>query len=142
MDYIDLGYFGLFIVCFLSATILPLTSEGVLILFLLASFDPTMCLIVATLGNTLGGLTNYWLGMIGKPDMLKKYFKKPSNYDRLVSSVDKYGYWLGLLSWTPILGDPLTIALGFFRVRFLPFLILMILGKFLRYYLIIFIWNY
>ncbi|MBL4863183.1 MAG: DedA family protein [Crocinitomicaceae bacterium] len=142
MDYIELGYLGLFIVCFLSATILPLTSEGVLLLFLATSFDPVSCLLVATLGNSLGGLTNYWLGMLGKVDLLKRFFKKPSRYERLVVIVDKYGYWLGLLSWTPILGDPLTLALGFFRVRFFPFLLLMVLGKFVRYYFIIFLWSY
>lgn len=141
MDYIDLGYFGLFLVCFLAATILPLTSEGVLLLFLAASFDPVYCLIVSTIGNTLGGLTNYWLGMVGKPERIRKFFKSPARYNRLVVNVNKYGYWLGLLSWTPILGDPLTIALGYFRVRFIPFLLLMVLGKFARYFLIIFIWN-
>ena len=141
MAYFDLGYFGLFLICFLAATILPLASEGVLFLFLAASYDPILCLIVATTGNSLGGLTNYWLGMVGKIESLKKLFKNPMRYDRLVSSVNKYGYWLGLLSWTPILGDPLTVALGFFRVRFYPFLLLMIIGKFLRYLVIIFIWG-
>lgn len=141
MNYLDLGFFGLFIICFLSATILPLASEGVLLLFLAASFDPTTCLIVATLGNVLGGLTNYWLGMIGKPEQIKRFFKNPKRYKILTENVDKYGYWLGLLSWTPFLGDPLTIALGFFRVRFIPFLLLMVLGKFVRYFIIIFLWN-
>ena len=141
MDYLALGFIGLFLVCFLSATILPLTSEGVLLLFLASGFDPFDCLIVASVGNILGGLTNYWLGMIGHPDMLKKRFKKPESYERLQHAIDKYGYWLGLLSWTPILGDPLTIAVGFFRVRFWPFLLLMSAGKFARYWFIIFLWN-
>ena len=141
MDYINLGYLGLFLICFLAATILPFTSEGVLILFLAASYDPLICLIVATTGNSLGGLTNYGLGMLGKPSALKKIYKNPGRYTRMVNAVDKYGYWLGLLSWVPFIGDPLTIALGFFRVRFFPFLLLMIIGKFLRYFLLIFIWN-
>ena len=141
MDYINLGYLGLFIACFLAATILPFASEAVLALFLAASFDPVICLIVATTGNSLGGLTNYGLGMLGKPNALRKIYKSPQRYTRMVSAVDKYGYWLGLLSWTPFIGDPLTIALGFFRVRFLPFLLLMIIGKFLRYFVLIFLWN-
>lgn len=141
MDYIELGYFGLFLICFLAATILPLTSEGVLVLFLTSSFDPVICLVVATVGNSMGGLTNYALGMVGKADSIKKRFKNPLHYERLSRNIDKYGYWLGALSWTPFLGDPLTIALGYFRVRFVPFLLLMILGKFIRYYIIIFIWN-
>ena len=141
MDYIELGYFGLFLICFLAATILPLTSEGVLVLFLAGSFDPVICLCIATLGNSLGGLTNYGLGMVGKPDSIKKRFKNPQHYNRLIKYIDKYGYWLGALSWTPFLGDPLTIALGYFRVRFIPFLLLMVLGKFFRYYIIIFVWG-
>ncbi|MDX2359419.1 MAG: YqaA family protein [Crocinitomicaceae bacterium] len=141
MDYLALGFIGLFLVCFLAATILPLTSEGVLVLFLISGFDPFTCLVVASAGNILGGLTNYWLGMIGHPDMIKKRFKKPESYKRLRNAIDKYGYWLGLLSWTPILGDPLTIAVGFFRVRFWPFLLLMSLGKIARYWIIIFWWN-
>lgn len=141
MEYLELGYFGLFIICFLAATILPLTSEGVLLLFLAAGFDPITCLLVATFGNTLGGLTNYFIGLLGKPEKLQRLFKKPQYYTRMINSVDKYGYWLALLSWLPIIGDPLVVALGFFRVKFIPMLILMVLAKFLRYYLIIFIWN-
>ena len=141
MDYLELGYIGLFLICFLSATILPFASEGVLILFLATGFDPLICLVIASLGNIIGGLTNYWLGLLGNPESLKKRFKKPESFERLKSAINKYGYWLGLLSWTPILGDPLTIALGFFRVRFWPFFILMSLGKIARYAVIIFIWN-
>lgn len=141
MEYIELGYLGLFVICFLAATLLPLASEGVLLLFLAANFDPVTCLIVATFGNSLGGLSNYFIGLLGKPDKLKRLFKKPQHYARMINSVDKYGYWLALLSWLPIIGDPLVVALGFFRVKFWPFLILMIIAKFLRYYLIIFIWN-
>ena len=141
MDYIELGYFGLFLICFLAATILPLTSEAVLLLFLASGFDPYICLIVATTGNALGGLTNYGLGLIGHPDKLKKRFRNPKRFAQISDGVQKYGYWLGLLSWTPILGDPLTIVLGYFRVRFFPFLILMIIGKLARYWFIIFLWN-
>ena len=141
MDYFELGYWGLFLVSFLAATILPLSSEGVLLLFLVSSYDPITCLIVATTGNTLGGLTNYGLGLIGKTKQIRRFFKSEKRYDKLTRNVRRYGFWLGGLSWVPIIGDPLTIALGFFRVPFLPFLVLMTLGKFLRYYVIIFLYN-
>lgn len=142
MDYIELGYFGLFLVCFLAATILPLASEGVLLLFLATSFDPIICLIVATIGNTLGGLTNYFLGLLGNRATLKKLFRNKSRYKSFKVNIDKYGYWLGLITWLPFIGDPLTIALGFFRVKFVPFLLLMTFAKGLRYYVIIFLWNH
>ena len=141
MSYFEFGYFGLFAVCFLAATILPLTSEGALLVFLATGYDPMLCLLFSTLGNTLGGTTNYAIGMLGNPDKIGEKFKKRLSLDRIKTWTEKYGVWLGLLSWTPILGDPLTIALGYFRVKFIPLFILMTLGKFARYYVIIYLWG-
>jgi len=141
MDYLEYGYFGLFVVCFLAATVLPFTSEGTLLLFLATGFDPAASLIVATVGNSLGGLTNYLLGLVGNPTRIYSLFKNRKRHARFEALVHQYGYWLGLISWLPIVGDPLTILLGFFRVKFVPFLIIMVFAKLLRYYLIIFIWN-
>jgi membrane protein YqaA with SNARE-associated domain len=141
MGYLEFGYFGLFVICFLAATILPLTSEGILLLFLASGFDPMTSLIVATIGNSLGGVTNYLLGLIGSPKRIHSLFKNKNRRAQFETLVERYGYLLGLISWLPIVGDPLTILLGFFRVRFVPFLILMVSAKLLRYYVIIFIWN-
>lgn len=141
MEYIELGYIGLFIVCFLSATILPLSSEGVLLLFLSQGFDPLSCLIVASSSNTLGGTTNYLLGLIGNPTSINALFKRKKRLDYFQSHIQKYGASLALLSWVPFIGDPLTIALGFFRVPFVPVLILMFLAKTARYALIIYLWS-
>ena len=141
MEYIEYGYLGLFVVCFLSATILPLSSEGVLILFLALNFDPINCLIIAAIANTLGGTTNYALGRIGNPSTIKKLFKQPERYDKLNSRVQKYGSSLALLSWVPLIGDPLVIALGFFRVPFISVLLLMAFAKTVRYSIIIFLMN-
>ncbi|MCO4813317.1 MAG: DedA family protein [Flavobacteriales bacterium] len=141
MDYIELGYFGLFLVCFLSATILPLASEAVLLAFLAYQFDPITCLLVATLGNTLGGMTNYLLGMLGKTKTLKQLMNNEAKFDRITLRIEKYSVWLGLITWLPFIGDPLTIFLGYFRVKFTPLFLLAFLGKGLRYYVIIFLWN-
>ena len=141
MAYIELGYFGLFVVCFLSATILPLSSEGVLVLFLPLGFDATVCLIVASISNTIGGTTNYLLGLIGNPKVLNSLFKRKERFNRFESRIKKYGASLALISWVPFIGDPLTIALGFFRVPFLPVLLLMFIAKTVRYALIIYLWN-
>lgn len=141
MDYLELGYFGLFLICFLSATILPLASEAVLLAFLYYGFDPVVCLIVSTLGNTIGGVTNYLLGMLGKTKTLKKYIKDEKKWAKTEARIEKYGIWLGLITWLPFIGDPLTIVLGFFRVKFIPLFFLMLLGKGLRYFVIIFLWN-
>lgn len=141
MNYFELGYLGLFLACFLAATIIPFISEGILLGFLIGGFDPIISLLVATFGNSLGGLTNYLLGMIAKPEKAAKLYKNPVKFQKRAQQITLHGYWLGLLSWAPIIGDPLTLLLGFFRVKFIPFLFLMILGKFLRYVIIVFIWN-
>lgn len=138
MDYIALGYLGLFVSCFLSATIIPLFSEGIFLVFILNGFDPYLSLLIATTGNTLGGTTNYAIGLLGKEEKIRRIIKHPDRFDRFSDWVKKYGVWLALLSWTPIIGDPLTIILGFFRVKFIPMLILMTLGKFIRYTVILY----
>lgn len=141
MDYIEYGYLGLFTVSFLAATILPITSEGVLLIFLSLKFDPITCLVIASLGNTLGGITNYGIGRLGKLSTFQKLVKNPNRFEKLKANIQKYGAGTALLSWVPIIGDPLTIALGFFRVPFIPVLIYMAFAKTLRYALIIFFWN-
>ena len=141
MEYIEYGYIGLFVVCFLAATILPLTSEGALIVFLALNFDPFICMVVASLGNIIGGTTNYGLGRIGKLSTIQSLVKKPERFVKLKDKIQKYGSVLGLLSWVPIIGDPLTMALGYFRVPFIPVLIYMSIAKTLRYAIIIFFWN-
>ena len=141
MEYIELGYIGLFLICFLSATILPLTSEGVLLLFLINGFDPLLCLIIATIGNSIGGTTNYFIGRLAKKNSLERLVKNENRRKKLVLSVEKYGIWIGLIAWTPIIGDPLMIITGFFRVRMLPLFTLMTIGKMMRYSLIIFLWS-
>lgn len=140
MDLAEVGYLGLFITCFLSSTILPLTSEGVVIAFLYSGADPIAVLLIASAGNSMGGSTNYLLGRIGEPKWLRKFGIKEEGIHRFESWVNRYGYWAALLSWVPIIGDPLTVALGFFRAPVWSVLLLMTIGKFLRYFFISLPW--
>lgn len=142
MDFLELGLLGLFLICFLSATIIPIASEAALIGFLVAGYDPISSFLAASIGNTLGGTTNYFLGLLGNPEKLKKRLEHKGRFEKFENWVHQYGVWLGLLSWLPFIGDPLTIALGYFRVPFIPLLILMAIGKFARYYVIVFIFDY
>lgn len=142
MEYIDYGYLGLFLISFLSATILPLSSEGVLLLMPTAGFDPLVSLIVASLGNILGGSTNYWIGRLGNPLWLKRIGIQEKSLLRFENAVKRYGVFSALLSWVPIIGDPLTVALGFFRVKWWSVLILMSLGKVIRYAIILSPWFF
>lgn len=74
--YNDISYLGLFMVCFLSSTLLPLASEAFVLGFIKLDFTPNLVLIVATLGNTLGSLSTYALAYFGKEKILEKYFSK------------------------------------------------------------------
>lgn len=136
MDYVEYGYWGLFLVCFLSATIIPFSSEAALIYFAF-TFDPVASLIVASVGNILGSLTNYIIGRSFDIKRAQRIFRKQSRYEYFTSKIEKYGYWLTAITWVPFIGDPLTILLGYFRVKFTPFLIILIVSKFLRYYILI-----
>ena len=133
MDFSALGYVGLFFAGFLSSTILPMNSEGVLLILLAQDFDPWTCLIVATIGNSLGGLTNYWIGSLGQLKWLSRLGMSEKRLSELEAKIKKYGYWLAFFSWVPFIGDPMTIALGYFRVSFWRVTALVVLGKFLRY---------
>ncbi len=140
MDYLALGLLGLFLVAFLSATLIPLASEGVFVGYLVLGYDPLLCFLVATSGNTLGSYLNYGIGRLGNPKWLIKLGVSEKKMDRFESTVKRYGHWSGLLAWIPFIGDPLTVAMGFFRTKPLPTLTLILIGKALRYAVIYWLW--
>ena len=138
MEYFsELGYFGLFIAAFLAATILPLSSEIVLSTLLLSGLSPNALVIIATIGNVLGSLVNYALGYWASLEIVKKWLK--ISEQELVKAEQrfvKYGLFLLLFAWVPIVGDPLTIVAGVLRIRLLWFVILVAVGKLIRYVII------
>ena len=69
--FIELGYLGLFIASFLSSTIIPMASGAVLAALIYNGFDPYWCILIATVGNTLGGMTSYWIGHLGKMQWIR-----------------------------------------------------------------------
>jgi membrane protein YqaA with SNARE-associated domain len=142
MGTFELGYLGLFITCFLAATIIPILSEAFLLTMLSAGYDPLISLFIATAGNTLGGYLNFGIGYIGKPEWLKKLRVKQEAIDKWKLSIQKYGSFLALLSWLPIVGDVIGVALGFFRANLLWTFIFMAIGKFFRYLVLVLIYLY
>jgi len=133
MDFATLA--GLFVTSFLAATILPLSSEAVLAgVALSTTHDKLLLLVVATTANTLGALLNWALGRWGARFRDRKWFPvKPATYDKAAARFRRWGTWSLLLSWVPIVGDPLTMIAGALGVRLLPFLVLVALGKGARY---------
>ena len=142
MTAFELGYLGLFITCFLAATILPIASEVFLITMLAAKYDPLSSLLIASTGNTLGSYLNFGIGYIGNPEWLKKLRVKQKTIESWKASIKKYGVWLALLSWLPIVGDIIGIALGFFRANIFWSLIFMAIGKFIRYLVVVLVYLY
>lgn len=136
MDF-ELSYWGLFIGCLLSATIIPFASEALFLGVLYASGDPALTLLVATFGNFMGSVITYFMGYLGDFHQLERWFRvKPEKVQKMKLYVDKYGIWAVLLTWVPFIGDPLVLTLGFFRVNFKVILPLILFVKYARYHIL------
>ncbi len=129
------GYLTLFLTAFGAATILPGLSEVTFATLLVQSpGDWPMLLAVATAGNTLGGIANWVLGRFLLQWQDRKWFPVSRKHlERASALFGKYGYPLLLLSWLPVIGDPITLAAGVLRARFLPTALLILIGKAARY---------
>ena len=139
---LEYGYIGLFIGTFLAATILPFSSEFLLLGLLIAGADPWTCFLWATLGNWTGGLTSYYMGYLGKWEWIEKWFRvKRETLDKQKKYIDKYGSMLAFLSWLPLVGDVFAIGLGFYKVNFTKSAIFMLIGKGVRFAVWIVLFN-
>ncbi|MDR1810365.1 MAG: DedA family protein [Prevotella sp.] len=128
------GYIGLFLAAFLAATILPLGSEVVFAALIAAGMDAWTCVIVASIGNWLGGMTNYYLGRLGKTNWLEKYLKvEKTKIDNLQIWLKGKGATMAFFSFLPVVGDLIAIALGYMRANVYIVSISMFTGKFARY---------
>lgn len=135
-----IAYLLLFGSSFLAATILPFYSEVLLFALLRDGGDPWMLVAVATLGNTLGAVVNWVLGLYILRFQHKRWFYfSQKQISKAQSWFQRYGVWTLLLAWLPIGGDPLTLIAGVMRVKILPFLLLVGLGKGLRYVFVVWI---
>ncbi|MCW8821300.1 MAG: DedA family protein [Sulfurovum sp.] len=132
-------YITLFTVAFLSATLLPLGSEGLLLYDLSQNHSQILLWIFATLGNTLGSMVNYWLGLKGEIYLEEKGYLSIKKMARARSFFDRYGGWTLLLSWVPIIGDPLTFIAGVLRYNFKRFALIVAVAKGTRYAIVIFL---
>ena len=129
------GYTSLFLSAFLAATVLPLSSEAVLAA-LVASDGFVLWLLVAlaSIGNTLGACVNWTLGRYCLHWQDRKWFpvSRPA-LTRASRWFSRYGQYSLLFAWVPIAGDPLTVTAGLLKLRFGRFLLLVAVGKILRY---------
>ena len=126
------GLSTVFVVSFVSATLLPLGSEP--LVFGLIKLNPELLwqvIGVATLGNTLGGAVDWWMGY-GAHQVADKY-KHSKMHVRALDWLRKLGPKACLLAWLPLVGDPLCAVAGWLRMPFWPCLLFMAIGKFARY---------
>jgi membrane protein YqaA with SNARE-associated domain len=128
-------YAGLFVAALAAATVLPVQSEVVLIPLLLAQHYPAWLLVlVASLGNTLGSAVNWGLGRLLARFEHQRWFPvRRATIARAEAWYHRYGRWSLLLSWLPVIGDPLTIVAGVLREPFPVFLLLVAVAKTSRY---------
>ena len=133
------GYLGLFLASFVAATFLPMQSEVVLVALQLAGNHPLgLLLLVATFGNVLGSVVNWLLGRYIERWQDRRWFPVPADkLHKAQSAYQRYGYWSLLLSWAPLIGDPLTLAAGVMREPFWSFLLLVTLAKGGRYLILV-----
>lgn len=135
---------GLFLSAFVAATILPAQSETVLTGLILLDRVPVGVLVaVASVGNVAGSVLNWGLGRAIERYRDRRWFPvKPAMLGRATGWYHRYGRWSLLLSWVPIIGDPLTLVAGVLREEFWRFLLLVSIAKTGRYVFLAFVVMY
>ncbi|MCW5728489.1 YqaA family protein [Parvibaculum sp.] len=129
------AYAGLFLSAFVAATLLPMQSEAVLVGLLMTETYPVWALVaVASAGNILGSAVNWGLGRAFMHLDARPWFPvSAAKIEQASGWYRRYGRWSLLLSWMPIVGDPLTLVAGILREPFPTFLALVAIAKTLRY---------
>ncbi|WP_165021134.1 MULTISPECIES: YqaA family protein [unclassified Dysgonomonas] len=137
--FIEYGYIGLFLASFLAATILPFGSEFVFVGLLAAGLNGWGCVAVASVGNWMGGMTNYYLGSMGKIEWIEKYLKvKKEKIEKMQHWLEGKGAIMGFFSFMPVVGDLIALALGYMRANVYIVSGSMFAGKLIRYILIMY----
>lgn len=132
------SYLGLFLAAFAAATLLPMQSEAALAAMLVSElYLPVALVAVATAGNVLGSVVNWFLGRGVEHFKHKRWFPiRESKLEKAQVFYQRYGYWSLLLSWVPIIGDPTTLVAGVMREPLWRFTLLVTLAKGGRYLLL------
>lgn len=137
---IQWGYLGMFLSAVLAGSVVPFSSEAVLAALVLPStgLSPVICLIAASVGNLLGSLTCYGMGRLGRMDWLEKYFHmKREKVERMQAYLNGRSAFMAFFAFLPIIGSVIAVALGFLRSNIWVVSASMLLGKVLRYVLVI-----
>ena len=133
------GYMGMLVAAFLAASIMPFSSEAVMVGLQAAGLDPIFLIVYGTIGNVLGSMFNYTIGRLGKMEWIEKYLHvKKEDLDKAHHFMAGRGAWMGLLSVIPVVGDVITVALGLMRANVVIVVISVTISKLLRYVLLVY----
>ena len=133
------GYWGMLVASFIAGSVFPFSSEAVLTALQLAGLEPMQLFIAATVGNVAGSMFNYGVGTLGKMEWIERYLHvERKKIDRTARWMERYGAWIGILCFLPILGSVIAVTLGFMRANPWLSLFTITLGKAARYALLIF----
>ena len=136
-------YLTLALSAFLAATIVPLGSEVAVGAAILAGADPWLTLMIASIANTAGSVVNWMLGRAIERFKNRRWFPVSARQLEIAQQrFARYGHWSLLFAWLPVVGDPLTFVAGILRIRFTSFVLLVAIGKSLRYAVLIFLLNH
>lgn len=135
---IDWGYLGMFISAFLAGTVLPFSSEAVLLACVGLGLDPILSTLSTTAGNALGGFTCYWIGRLGKIEWIEKYLGVSSKQmNKAEKFIQGKGSWIAFLSFLPVIGDAILVVLGLMRANVWIVSVSMTAGKLARYAILV-----
>ncbi len=136
-----MNYLVLCFTAFISATLFPLGSEALLITLLEQQYSIIYLLLFASIGNISGSILNYFLGLKGEEYLVKKDFLQEKHIIKYKPYFDKYGGLPLLLSWMPIIGDPITFVAGILKYDLKKFMIFVTIAKFGRYLFLVIMWQ-
>ncbi|MCK5110066.1 MAG: DedA family protein [Arcobacteraceae bacterium] len=132
-----MDYLYLFFSALISATLFPLGSEALLLYDLSLEFNIYLLFLFATIGNTLGSVINYWIGLKGEIYLVEKKVLNEQKIIKAQKYFNKYGGYSLLFSWLPIIGDPITFIAGIVKYNLKKFLLLVLIAKGGRYLFLI-----
>lgn len=132
--FVEWGYVGLFLSAFVAGSVVPFSSEAVMVVLIEMGLNEWGCLAAATAGNTLGGMTCYWIGMVGRREWVTRYLRVS---DEKLARAERFlagrGAVMGFFAFLPYVGEAIAVVLGLMRSNMLLTFSSMTLGKALRY---------
>ena len=132
--FIEWGYVGIFLSAFLAGSVLPFRSELVLVALVQAGLSPVWGVVWATAGNTLGGMTCYGIGRLGKTEWIERYLRiSREHIDKATRFLAGKGALMAFFVALPYIGDAIAVVLGLMRSNVWVTTLSMFLGKLLRY---------